>query len=526
MTTSHDVVIVGAGPVGLAAAAFFGRQGRDVAVFDQQASLYPLPRAGHIDSEIMRLLQVLGCAPEVERAAVPLREGVFLDRSGHLMLKLPLLLDGRTGWFSDYLLYQPDLDRALQSTIASLPNVQVHRGQRAVAIHPGDGFSQITFEWADAPSAEVRTQSVRGSYVIGADGANSFVRQHIGSPWQDLGFEERWLVLDIKPIDPAMDLPLLPGSAQVCDPERPTSLFRWLGREHVRIEFMLHKHEDAAIQDDADLCWSMVRRWGLTSSNSTFTRRAVYTFASRVAKTWRQGNVFLAGDAAHVMPPFLGQGMCSGLRDVANLAWKLDLVMRGLAGEQLLDTYQAERLPHVLALIETSVAAGKVVCVTDPELADERDAALRAVDAPPLPPPPSLVGGLQPTADPSAPTRAGSLSWQGRITYAGRTGLLTDVFGSGWQVLSAAPGVDRVVPTGLGGVPVRTLRLSLAPLTGPDCAVDLDGDYAAWFAAWDCTYVVVRPDLYVYGTARSEDELQALLNALQRNLLVSVEHVG
>ena len=196
MSTDYDVVVVGAGPVGLAVAGFLGRYRWKVGVFDQETSMYPLPRAGHVDSEIMRLLQILGCAHEFVDKAVPLREGVFINAEGEVLTRLPLLVGGSTGWHSDYLLYQPDFDDALRSVVDDLASVDIHRGQKLVRLE--QAASGVTAGFRAQPEGG-EDAAVNARYLIGADGANSFVRRAIESPWIDLGFEERWLVVDIKP---------------------------------------------------------------------------------------------------------------------------------------------------------------------------------------------------------------------------------------------------------------------------------------------------------------------------------------
>ena len=219
------------------------------------------------------------------------------------------------------------------------------------------------------------------------------------------------------------------------------------------------------------------------------------------------------------MPPFLGQGMCSGIRDAANLSWKLDLVMRDEASEELLDSYQVERSPHVKALIETSVEAGKIVCVTDPESARQRDAALRGLTGDALPPPPTLHGGveyLKPDGTPG--DHAGELSKQGCIKRQGRDGLLGDLVHAGWVVLSSRRLDPTILPERLRDLPVRLLQVTPAPTDSETTATDLDGVYEAWFAELRCRYVVIRPDLYVYGATDDPRELAWMLEGLEQQL--------
>ena len=233
--------------------------------------------------------------------------------------------------------------------------------------------------------------------------------------------------------------------------------------------------------------------------NARLERHAVYTFNARYAERWRTGRVLLAGDAAHLMPPFAGQGMCSGMRDAANLAWKLDLVLDGRAGDALLDTYQSERLPSARAAIDLSMELGKVICVPDPAEAAARDAAMAAsVDGTgPAPGLPGITSGL---ISSSAP-HAGRQLVQGRVD--GR--LSDEVHGNGWRLVTIA---DAVAAPGwfsaIGGAVVA--------LAEPDST------FARWFAEHDTAYALQRPDFYLYGTARDAATASSLLDDLRKDL--------
>jgi hypothetical protein len=260
--------------------------------------------------------------------------------------------------------------------------------------------------------------------------------------------------------------------------------------------------------------WRLLAPWNVSPDNARLERHTVYRFQARWVDGWRKGRVLLAGDAAHQMPPFAGQGLCSGLRDAANLAWKLDLVLAGKAPVDLLDTYASERIPHVRALIDLSMELGKVICVPDPAAAAARDAAMISAHESgqamvPLPAP-RLGPGLLFEGD----ARAGTLFVQGRVEHAGRVGRFDDVVGRGWTLLcrSADP-LAHLDPaataffSSIGGIGARVAR------DGP--VRDLDGTYGRWFDQARAEIVLQRPDFYVFGTGASPKDAGTLVGALR-----------
>jgi 2-polyprenyl-6-methoxyphenol hydroxylase-like FAD-dependent oxidoreductase len=251
------------------------------------------------------------------------------------------------------------------------------------------------------------------------------VRALIDAPVADLGFFYDWLIVDV-----VLDTPRTfdPVNLQICDPSRPTTVVSG-GPGRRRWEFMRLPHESLDDLNDAGRAWELLAGWDVTPSNATIERHAVYTFAASCVEVWRDGCVLLAGDAAHQMPPFAGQGMGAGVRDAANLAWKLDLVLAGRAGDALLDTYATERRPDARVAIDFSIELGKVICVPDPEEAAVRDEAMGAsvgADPAEAPDPPALADGL---LHPTAPL-AGLLFCQGVVDVGGRRGRFDDVHGS------------------------------------------------------------------------------------------------
>jgi len=269
-----------------------------------------------------------------------------------------------------------------------------------------------------------------------------------------------------------------------------------------------------------ETAWRLLEPWGVTPSNASLERHALYRFQARWVDTWRKGRLLLAGDAAHQMPPFAGQGLCSGIRDAANLAWKLELVLAGSADESILDTYPSERIPQVRAVIEFSMALGKVICVPDPEEAAARDVRMIAAAktgglSPPLPPP-ALGPGF--FAEEGAP--AGQLFLQDRVRCGERSGLFDDVVGRGWTLLS--PHFDPVTRLDSPHAAFFASLGGISAWIGEGGSVsDLQGSYARWFSSAGVAVVLQRPDFYLFGAGREGESPGRLVRALRERLLRS-----
>ena len=338
---SCDVTIVGYGPVGMTCAALLSLAGLSVVVIEQHAARYQWHRAGHYDGETMRIFQRLGVAEVIELVSQPLISMEMRTAEGEVLSRVESGQDG-SGWRSDYLAYQPDYEEAIDGRAREL-GARVFMGMRAGSLEQSDDGVVIHAESVEASGANL---VIASKYVIGADGANSFVRAAVGAKKIDLGFTaEPHLVVDFEFSDPDVELPLLPDTAQVLDIKRPQLSGRWGGRRHTRFEFAARDGESPDDLTAEDFCWQLIGAWGITPEHGAIVRRAVYEFESSITLPWRTGRVLLMGDAAHTMPPHMGQGMQSGLRDAENLAWKLAAVIGGKAEDALLDSYQSEREP-------------------------------------------------------------------------------------------------------------------------------------------------------------------------------------
>lgn len=522
-----DVAIVGYGPVGQGLAAMLGQAGYRVGVFERWPSLYPLPRACVVDHEIMRVLQSVGVAEPFSELAVPTSgEYVWLNAGGETLYHFKYDRDGICGWPARNLMYQPDLEGELDKRVRTLSSVELNQGWEAVAYADGaDGAELVVAPCSVTPSGTVEhgahTRRIKARYVVGADGANSFVRRAAQMPWADLGFRADWLVVDYRPHQPELELDM-PEAGQICDPARPITLMRRMGKKHVRWEMMLLPGETAEDITRPEKVWSMIERW-VKPTDGVIDRAAVYTFRSGVAEQWVGGHAILAGDAAHLMPPFLGQGLCSGMRDALALFWRLHLVLRGVAPASLLHSYEVERKAHVTAVIERAVALGKVVCITDPAEAARRDEAILAGTAPAVPAFPMLVDGvLHREDDGSVLAPVGQLALQARVRVGDVTGRLDDLVGGGWRILSLdEPANARLLPSQQAFVDAIQARFVTLQRDGE--VVDIDGAYRRWMTGLGIAALIVRPDFYVFAAPRLIDAVPALLDELKQQLQISKE---
>ena len=464
--TETGVLIAGMGPVGATLAALLARHGVSVIACERDKEIYRLPRAAHFDAEIMRLLQQLGLAEAMLPHSRPIGGYDFINADGEMLMQFATSPETSQGWASGYLFHQPALEEMLRDGLKAA-NVETLTGWSLTGFT--DDGTGVTATLTDGNE----TQTVRAQFLVGCDGGNSFVRKTLGIGLDDYGFDEPWLVVDTVMPDESH---LKPHGVQLCDPARPVTIMPMSpGRR--RWEFMLLPHETPEEMMAPGKVEALMAPY-MGKGEVEIVRRAVYRFHGLVAKEWRKGRVVLAGDSAHQMPPFAGQGMCSGLRDAANLAWKLALVLDGKADIKLLDTYQAEREPHVRGFIELAIAMGKVVCMQDAEAAKARDAGMiaghKAGGAAPLPPPPPMIGGAL-----HASPRAGELSPQ----YA----RFDDARGNGAWLLHRGQSVES------DDVEV----------------VDVSGltQWETWLG--EAEAALIRPDRYVFGTGAANDLIAA-----------------
>lgn len=517
-----DVVIVGNGPVGATLSVLLAQRGWRVSVLERRPQPYRLPRATSFDGETARLLATTGIGPDLGRITAPANGYQWRTAAGETLLDIAFTTTGPYGWPDANTMHQPALEELIAARVTALPNVTVLRGHEVVDIADGDQRATVT-----ATDADGATLTFSARWVVGCDGANSFVRNHLDVPVTDLGFSYEWLLCDVELHQPRE---FVPTNVQICDPARPTTLVG-SGPGRRRWEFMRLPGESTAELNKTETAWRLLAPFGVTPDTATLLRSTTYIFQARWADQWRVGHVLLAGDAAHLMPPFAGQGMCSGIRDVVNLAWKLDLTLRGLADESILDSYTIERRAQAKEAVLASVQLGRVICVTDPAAAAERDATVLANrrGKPPTRPEPAkpLTDGLlrrRPGTDTVEPP-AGAVVPQGRVRGHGRVGLFDDVVGRGFVLLATEDPrsmLDEDRLSFLADLQTHLVRLWPAGSAPTDGVVDVDDVYRPYLARFEATALLVRPDYHVFGAASDPSGLRALVDDLRHQLRAAV----
>ncbi len=508
------MVIIGLGPVGGVGAILLAHAGLSIAVIEKEIDIHPLPRAVGMDGEVVRAFQAIGKGEELDALRQPIRPG---ERAGFINSKHEWLFGQEmetfspVGWAPFQMFDQPEFDAYLRKTVSAHPKITVFLGYEAESITQDDSIVTVA-----ARNSNGDHVNCRGKYLIGCDGASSFARRHIGAKWRDLGYNQDWLVVDVIMKDGA-DTPT--GVLQVCDPDR-LATYVCVKDPNRRWEFRLNDGETREEMLREETVRALIKPW-TPPDTYEIRRAAVYQFHAVNADRWRDRRILIAGDAAHQTPPFLGQGMNAGIRDVINLAWKLPLVIDGNASERLLDTYQQERAAHAEDLVDWAVSIGKLM-----EFIAATEAASRG-DGPPPGEPPTMSSGYG----------------QGRMTPPLRDGVLlrdqvSDTGSTGFQL--AQPVVkdqdgreirlDDTLGPGFAIVARNASDLNLSAASLAICeelhirVVDLSayeiirGEFDPVFQ--HASAAMVRPDRYVFGHTTDALSTDALIETLAQKLQI------
>jgi 3-(3-hydroxy-phenyl)propionate hydroxylase len=500
-----DVVIVGYGPVGATAANLLGGMGLDVVVIEREPSPYARARAISTDEEVIRVWQQTGLAEQLKAEMLSERPIDFVDEKGRSFLSLAPVPRGNNHP-SQLFIYQPAVEQTLRQGVDRYTNVQVLLEHESTAIT--QDLDTVTLTLTDLGDHSTRT--LRARYVIACDGGSSRTRTSLGIGFEGRSYEDKWLVIDTKV---RSDWPTHDRLRFHCDPKRPAvDCPTPLG--HHRWEFPVLPGEDEGELATETSVWKLLDGHGIGPDQVEILRSVVYTHHVRFATHWRDGRIFLAGDAAHVMPPWIGQGMAAGIRDTGNLCWKLAGVLRGDLPPEALDSYETERQPHVRAVTAKAIFFGRVITERRRIVALIRNPAFRIAKQLPILGPylrdarwfpnshySSGYLAVPPRADQARAKAVGWLIPQPFVNNAdGQRVRFDDGLGAGWCLLHRTPDASEWKAWLDAGIEAVELRAPGAkPAKG--ALVDTDGTLTSWMTERQATALVIRPDRFVYAAA-------------------------
>ncbi len=352
---NYDVAIIGLGPTGGTLANLIALGGFSVIILDREKSFYPLPRAVHFDDEVMRVFQTIGIAKSFLNYTIINKGTKFVNSKGKVILDWPRPRKvTENGWYPSYRFNQPDLEKQLRKKLREYKRVEIKQNADVKKVQNiNKDYVRILFK----NSVDKKMQEVNAKYVIGCDGANSITRKLMGTNMDNLGFTQKWAVVDLILKKNKKNLP--DRTIQYSNPNQPATYCRNVGKRR-RWEFAIRNNLSNKKVLSEKYIWNFLKPW-LKKKEAYLERKTIYTFKSAISRKWRKGRIFISGDAAHLMPPFMGQGMCAGIRDASNLAWKIMKCLENNHDEKLLDTYQSERFTNVKEYIETTMRMGEFI---------------------------------------------------------------------------------------------------------------------------------------------------------------------
>ena len=482
-----DVIIVGCGPTGATLGNLLAVCGITVIILDREDDIYPLPRAVHFDDEVMRVFQTIGISEKLNKI-VNVNSGMrFVDNKDNVLLDWPRPKEiGIHGWYPSYRFHQPDLEILLRERLNEQKNIAIKFGVEVLSAKSHNNSCELSY----LKKRSGKLEFLKSKFIIGCDGAKSIIRAAIGGEVNDHGFQEKWLVVDaiLK-----KELPELGEfTMQYCDTKRPIT-YCHQPKNRRRWEIRLLESETEEEFEQKDRIWPLLKKW-ITPEVADLERTAIYTFKSMVASSWKKGRLFIAGDAAHLMPPFMGQGMCAGIRDAANLAWKIAAVIKKQSDKDLLDSYESERAPHVNSYIQTAIRLGSLINTTDPKKAFEvssdnnrREAKMKSLY-------PVLGLGLGSNFSDSLKKHRGTIAGQPVLS---NSHLLDDF--CGYNTLCISREEIKGSSGKIDNLPFLCLDAQEEPILNE------------FLNELEVEAVIIRPDRYVLASARNENEIKKLL---------------
>jgi 3-(3-hydroxy-phenyl)propionate hydroxylase len=523
-----DVVVAGYGPTGMAATSLLARKGHAVCAFERWPTLYGQPRMATIDGETARIIQAAGDIKSALANSVARPRYLIANQFGQVLIDHDWDKNHICGFPYRISLHQPDIEDAMDAA-ARLEGAEINQGWEVVSVAQDVDFVWVTAqERRMSASGEIfrgERRTVRARYLIASDGARSVVRESLGIERENWPFRGAWLTFDATR---KRELPnffgISPnGSVAVifCAPEGRSHSIIPLGTDHIRFNFETDPDTPGDGGLHLDVALPLLKSvYGITEDDVEIYRQAVYTFEGKLANTWKIGRIFLAGDAAHVMTPFQGQGGCSGLRDAINLTWKMDLVLKGVASDVLLESYESERKPDVRAYVEGSDRLGAVIFTKDPTAAAERDQKLINAPTAKESEQRSIKSGILYCGNPPR-LPAGHLGPQGIVRSSHGDGRFDEIVGRGFQLIGW-----KVDPNSFLSVDQRKFLKSIGAVVcgvtdtvaNGEFLLDVDGVYERYFSEFDISGMIQRPDFVIFGTTKKPTEFSSLVDELRHQL--------
>lgn len=491
-----DVAVVGLGPVGALMANLLAATGIKVVAVDSEPDIMQLPRGVGIDGEIMRAMQTLGLAEELEPFLKVFRGAQYLDAEGQVVATRPAAsISGTQGWPDRYNVHQPEFEAVLRESLRTRHVVTELTCTTVESLtQEGEGVTLTARNILRNEPVEIRAK-----YVVGSDGGKSTVRRLIDSSYTDYGLNQPWIVADFEVSDEA-DIPDI--NTHFAHPQSP-AIYIHVVRNIRRFEFRALPDEDLTAVIDPENIWGRVSRW-ITPDQAILLRAAVYTHRSLVADQWRKNRVLLAGDAAHQTPPFLGQGLCTGVRDATNLAWRLrDVILRD-APDSILDSYGTERSAHAEHFIKTATELGTKLTKPTKESIDSLNSRVGREGRGT---PPRLGSGIF-----DSQHGGGVLSSQPRTVNGER---LDELIGFEFGLIVTAEAAGRFSATDLHNMRQAQVQL-----------VQADESLTGWLAEHNSSAILVRPDRYIYGTYKDSSQCTLALQQLAKQYAREVSAVN